>query len=106
MLQVRKQHPVFGVGSFEVLHAENPSVLAYLRRATREDGTEDMVLCVNNLSRFAQPVELMLEHLAGKTPVELLGRVHFPRIGELPYFVTVAPYGFYWFALVDVEDSP
>ena len=61
------EHPVFGTGTFEVLHAENPSVLAYLRarRAT------DIVLCVNNLSRFAQPCELMLEQLAGQVPVEL-----------------------------------
>ncbi|HEX8580696.1 MAG TPA: alpha-glucosidase C-terminal domain-containing protein, partial [Acidimicrobiales bacterium] len=106
MIEVRKQHPVFGIGTFEVLNTENPSVLAYLRRATRDDGSEDMVLCVNNLSRFAQPAELMLEHVAGKVPVELTGRVHFPRIGELPYFVTLAPYGFYWFALVDEEATP
>jgi maltose alpha-D-glucosyltransferase/alpha-amylase len=101
MLQVRKQHPVFGIGTFEILHAENPSVIAYLRRATRDDGTDDNVLCVNNLSRFPQPCELMLEQLAGKIPVELTGRIPFPPIGELPYFVTLAPYGFYWFELVD-----
>jgi maltose alpha-D-glucosyltransferase / alpha-amylase len=95
-LQIRKQHPVFGTGSFEPLHAENPSVLAYLRTDAR-----DTVLCVNNLSRFPQPCELMLEHLAGKVPVELTGRVPFPPIGELPYFVTLAPYGFYWFQLQD-----
>ncbi len=98
LLQVRKQHPVFGTGTFEPLHAENPSVLAYLRR----DPTDtDVMLCVNNLSRFPQPVELMLEHLAGKVPVELTGRVSFPPIGELPYFVTLAPYGFFWFSLID-----
>ncbi|MGH9118142.1 MAG: maltose alpha-D-glucosyltransferase [Acidimicrobiales bacterium] len=101
MLEVRRQHPVFGQGSFEVLHAENPSVLAFMRRLTDDDGNEDIVLGVYNLSRFAQPVELMLGHLAGKTPVELLGRVPFPPIGELPYFVTVAPYAFFWFDLVD-----
>ncbi|MGH9244103.1 MAG: maltose alpha-D-glucosyltransferase [Acidimicrobiales bacterium] len=103
MLEVRKQHPVFGQGSFEVLHAENPSALAFLRRQRGvEDGDgEDVILSVFNLSRFAQPVELMLGHLAGKTPIELLGRVPFPPIGELPYFVTLAPYGFFWFQLVD-----
>jgi maltose alpha-D-glucosyltransferase/alpha-amylase len=101
ILQVRTQHPVFGIGTFEVLHAENPSVIAYVRRATRDDGSEDMVLCVNNLSRFPQPCELMLEQLAGKVPIEMTGRVRFPAIGELPYFVTLAPYGFYWFELVD-----
>jgi maltose alpha-D-glucosyltransferase / alpha-amylase len=101
LLQVRREHPVFGIGTFEVLSAENPSVLAYVRRLTGEDGREDIVLCVNNLSRFAQPVELMLAHLAEKHPVELMGRVPFPAIGELPYFVTLPPYGFYWFELVD-----
>ena len=82
--------------SFEVLHADNPSVLAYLR--SDDDHT---VLCVNNLSRFPQPCELMLEQHAGKVPVELTGRVPFPPIGELPYFVTLAPHGFYWFSLQD-----
>ena len=94
MLEVRRQHPVFGLGSFEVLSAENPSVLAYVRQ--HED---DTVLCVNNLSRFAQPVELQLQRFEGRTPIELLGRVPFPRIGELPYFVTLGQYSFYWFAL-------
>ena len=56
------------------------------------------MLCVNNLSRFAQPVELMLPQLAGKVPIEMTGRVPFPAIGELPYFVTLPPYGFYWFS--------
>jgi maltose alpha-D-glucosyltransferase/alpha-amylase len=66
------------------------------------------VLCVNNLSRFPQPCELMLEQLAGMVPIELTGRVPFPRIGELPYFVTLAPYGFYWFELVEQprQDEP
>ncbi|MEY2403515.1 MAG: maltose alpha-D-glucosyltransferase / alpha-amylase, partial [Acidimicrobiaceae bacterium] len=99
MLAVRREHPVLGIGALEVLSTENPSVLAYLRRSTGDDGNEDIVLCVNNLSRFAQPVELMIPQLAEKIPVEALGRVPFPAIGELPYFVTLHPYGFYWFTL-------
>jgi maltose alpha-D-glucosyltransferase / alpha-amylase len=105
MLTVRKQHPVLAIGELEMLHAQNPSVLAYLRRGLGDDGDEDIVLCVNNLSRFPQPCELMLEQLAGKVPIELTGRVPFPRIGELPYFVTLAPHGFYWFELVDMQDD-
>jgi maltose alpha-D-glucosyltransferase/alpha-amylase len=110
MLEVRRQHPVFGTGSFEVISVENPSVLAYMRTlpAGADTGEEagsgagpDTVLCVCNLSRFAQPAELPLQRWEGKAPIELLGRVPFPRIGELPYFVTLAPYGFYWFELVD-----
>ncbi len=96
MLQVRKRHPLFGIGSFEVLTAENPSVLAYVRELG-----QDVVLCVNNLSRFAQPVELSLQRFEGRTPIELLGRVPFPRIGELPYLLTLGPYGFYWFQIVE-----
>ena len=96
MLQVRKRHPLFGIGSFEVLSAENPSVLAYVR-----EWEDDVVLCVNNLSRFAQPVELSLQRFEGRTPIELLGRVPFPRIGELPYLLTLGPYGFYWFQIVE-----
>ena len=94
MLDVRKQHPLFGTGTFEVLPAENPAVLAY----ARQQG-DDIVLCVNNLSRFSQPVELQLAQYAGRIPVELLGRVPFPAIGELPYFITLGPYQFYWFQL-------
>ncbi len=98
MIEIRKQHPLFGTGSFEVVNVDNPSVLAYVRHQD-----DDAVLCVNNLSRFAQPAELPLQHFAGRTPIELLGRVPFPKVGELPYFVTLGPYAFYWFQLVEPQ---
>jgi len=99
LIGVRKQHPVFGLGSYDELGASNPSVLAFVR----EFG-DDKVLCVNNLSRFAQPVELDLRRFAGLMPVELLGQVHFPRIGDLPYLLTLPPHGFLWFALTAQEE--
>jgi maltose alpha-D-glucosyltransferase/alpha-amylase len=95
MLEVRKQHPLFGTGSFQVLDADNPAVFAYLR----QDG-DDRVICVNNLSRAAQPAQLPLAELAGLQPVELIGRVQFPVIEDKPYFVTLGPHAFYWFQLV------
>ena len=95
---VRKRWPVFGAGTFEALDAANPSVFAFLR--TLDD---HVVLCVNNLSRFAQPVELDLRRFFGLTPVEMIGHVHFPPIGELPYLLTMAPHGFYWFTLERFE---
>jgi maltose alpha-D-glucosyltransferase / alpha-amylase len=67
---------------------------------------DDAVLCVSNLSRFAQPAQLPLQRWEGMTPIELLGRTPFPPIGELPYFVTLPPYGFYWFGLVAGAPSP
>jgi maltose alpha-D-glucosyltransferase/alpha-amylase len=98
-LQVRKTyHEVFGSGSLEVLSAENPSVFAFIRQLGNR-----VILCVNNLSRFAQPVELQLTRFAGKTPIELAGRVPFPRIGEWPYLLTLGGHAYYWFELVDPD---
>ena len=101
MVHARREHTVFGTGGFTQLDVANDTVFAFLRHQTREDGGEDVVLCVNNLSKVAQPVELDLSSLAGKQPVELFGRVTFPPVGDLPYFITLPPYGFYWFSLVD-----
>ncbi len=95
-IRIRQAHPVFGRGTFEVLEASNPSIFAYLRR----DG-EEVIMCVNNLSRFPQPVEIDLHHLVGKVPVELVGRVPFPPVPERPYPLTLGPHGFFWMALED-----
>ena len=94
MIHIRKEHPTFGLGAFSDLGGSNPSVLSY----TREFG-DDVVLCVNNLSRFPQPVELDLRHFRGAHPVELLGGVRFPAVGELPYLLTLSGHGFYWFRI-------
>ena len=101
MLHVRRQHPLFGLGGFELLEVSTPSVFAYLRSPHEGDDLSNPVLCVNNFSSAAQPAELFLSHLAGRVPVELLGRVPFPAIGELPYFVTLPPYEFLWFELTE-----
>ncbi|GLU46679.1 trehalose synthase [Nocardiopsis ansamitocini] len=100
MIQIRKQHAVFGTGAFTELHASNPSVLAFVR----EYG-DDRMLCVNNLSRFPQPVELDLRRFEGTTPIECMGGVQFPPIGELPYLLTLPGHGFYWFQLPPVADE-
>ena len=95
MIALRKQHQVFGRGSIQFISAENRKILSYVRSL---DGSS--VLCVNNLSRFAQAAELNLRRFAGWVPIELHGETAFPRIGELPYLLTFAPHGFYWFRLV------
>ncbi len=94
MIRVRKQYPAFSRGDITFLNPTNPKVLAYIRSY---DGMS--ILCVNNLSRFVQPCEMDLSAYNGTVPVELLGNTPFPRIGELPYFATLAPHGFYWFRL-------
>ncbi|MHB1781579.1 MAG: maltose alpha-D-glucosyltransferase [Acidimicrobiales bacterium] len=97
MLAVRRQHPIFATGGIEVLPADNPSVLAYVR--TSSDGDERAVLCVSNLSRFAQAAEISLARWRDTVPVELIGRAQFPRIDEDAYHVTLGPHGFYWLEL-------
>ena len=104
IIAVRRSTPVFGRGSLTFLRPSNRAVLAYLR----EYGDE-VVLCVANLSRSAQGVELDLTPWKGLVPLEMLSRNRFPPIGEGPFVVTLAPYGFFWFRLcqeVSVGDKP
>src|SRR5437588_288792 len=95
-VSLRKEHPVFGLGSYSALRPSNPRVFAHVRRFE-----EDLVLCVHNLARSAQAVELDLSDHEGRYPVELFGRSRFPRIGQWAYLLTLAPRGFYWFALIE-----
>jgi maltose alpha-D-glucosyltransferase / alpha-amylase len=107
MIEIRKRHQVFGRGGYEELNSSNPSVLAFVREyhhppadaADAEADETDTILCVNNLSRFPQPVELDLRRFKGITPVECMGGVVFPAIGELSYLLTLPGHGFYWFQL-------
>jgi maltose alpha-D-glucosyltransferase/alpha-amylase len=97
-IALRKEHPVFGLGSYEPLRPSNKRIFAHVRRYERE-----VLLCVHNLARSAQAVELDLSEFEGSYPEEMLGRSRFPRIGELPYLLTLGPRGFYWFRLVEEE---
>jgi maltose alpha-D-glucosyltransferase/alpha-amylase len=94
MIALRKLFKVFGRGSIEFLSPKNWRVLAYLRRYGN-----DRVLCVANLSRFAQAVELDLSSHTGLKPVEMFGYNEFPAIGASPYPLSLNPYGFFWFEL-------
>ena len=94
ILEVRKSTAVFSRGLIEFLYPANHRVLAYVRQLGRET-----VLVVNNLSSAAQAVELDLRRYKGNILVEMFGRNIFPRIGDLPYLLTMGPYQFYWFRL-------
>ena len=97
-ISLRKEHPVFGLGTYEPLAPSNPRIFAHIRNYE-----DDLMLCVHNLARSAQAVELDLSAYQGRHPVELFGRSRFPRIGEWPYLLPLAPRGFYWFQLVERE---
>ncbi|MBU6449558.1 MAG: maltose alpha-D-glucosyltransferase [Rhodospirillales bacterium] len=106
MLTVRKRHKAFGRGTQEFIYPANRKILAFLRRFTLENGEEEKILCVYNLSRTAQAVELDLSAHEGMVPVDLIGGSGFPAIGQLTYLLTLPPFGFYWFTLATEEALP
>jgi maltose alpha-D-glucosyltransferase/alpha-amylase len=95
LIALRKRHPVLGRGDIQFLEPENLHVLAFVRTGEGEHP----FLCIANLSRLAQHVELDLRSFAGSVPVEAFGRARFAPVGDRLYQVTLAPYGFFWFAL-------
>ena len=100
LISVRKSTLAFGRGTMAFIRPVNRSVLAYVRQYG-----DEVILCVANLSRSAQATELDLSAWKDRIPLEMLGRTRFPAIGELPYMITLAPYGFYWFELRERETS-
>jgi maltose alpha-D-glucosyltransferase / alpha-amylase len=100
LIAVRKSTLAFGRGSMTFIRPANRSVLAYIRQLG-----DEVILCVANLSRSAQATELDLSAWKDRIPQEMLGRTLFPAIGELPYMITLAPYGFYWFHLQERDKS-
>ncbi|MCU0565581.1 MAG: maltose alpha-D-glucosyltransferase [Oculatellaceae cyanobacterium Prado106] len=94
LIAVRGRYQAFGRGTFEILYPENRKVLAFTRTYNGEH-----ILVVANLSRFAQGVELDLSAFQGMTLVEIFGRAEFPRITQQPYFLSLGPHSFFWFAL-------
>ncbi len=104
LIALRQRYQAFGRGSLEVLRPDNRKVFAFIRQYGDEH-----ILVVANLSRYVQCVELDLSAYEGAHPVELFGNQRFPAIGDLPYFITLGPHGFYWFSLTgqsNVEDRP
>jgi maltose alpha-D-glucosyltransferase/alpha-amylase len=98
LIALRKRHAAFGRGTVEFLHPRNRRILAFVR--VHED---ERLLCVFNLSRFVQYVELDLAAWRGMIPVELFGGTAFPPIGDLPYLLTLGPHSFYWLRLEPPE---
>ncbi len=101
LISVRRNHKAFSRASVDFLYPGNRKILAFTRQHEGE-----VILCVANVSRTAQPVELHLQEFKGRVPVELLGRNAFPPIGDLPYLLTIQPYGFYWFLLAEEAEVP
>jgi maltose alpha-D-glucosyltransferase/alpha-amylase len=96
LISVRKSSRVFGRGTLTFIRPTNRAVLVYARQYEGET-----IVCVANMSRSAQFAEIDLSRFRGLVPIEMLGRTRFPPIGDLPYLVTLPPYGFFWFSLAE-----
>jgi maltose alpha-D-glucosyltransferase/alpha-amylase len=101
LIGVRKKYRAFGRGTFEVLHPANRAVLVFIRRYEAE-----IILCVSNLSRYAQAVELDLSAFDRSIPVELWSDRPFPAIGTLPYLLTLGPHNVFWFRIASPDTAP
>ena len=100
MIEIRKRHPVFGLGGYEELTSSNPSVLAFIR-----ENDESCILCINNVSRFPQASELDLQRFEDVTPIDCFGGAHFPTIRDWPYNLSFDGHGFYWLYLKEPPSS-
>jgi maltose alpha-D-glucosyltransferase/alpha-amylase len=95
VIAMRKRFAAFGRGSLEMLHPDNPKVLAFIRRHEAE-----VILVVANLSRFSQVAQFDLSRFAGMIPEEVFSRNRYPMIRETPYLLTLGLYDHYWFRLL------
>jgi maltose alpha-D-glucosyltransferase/alpha-amylase len=103
MLNVRKRHPVFGLGRFVAAEADNPHVLAFLRVLDEGEvpGEEaETVLCVNNLSHNPQSARIELPGHGGAEVEDVFGGSGFapvPQDGVLT--MTLGSRDFFWLRL-------
>jgi maltose alpha-D-glucosyltransferase / alpha-amylase len=95
LIGARRSRRAFGRGALRFLYPANRKVIAYLRSLG-----DEVILCVVNLSRSPQAVELDLSEFRGRQPVELLGRSVFPTVGDQPYLLTLQAHSFFWFDLL------
>jgi maltose alpha-D-glucosyltransferase / alpha-amylase len=100
LIALRKRYTSFGRGSIDFLHPDNSRVLSFIR-----EFDDEKILVIANLSRFVQCAELDLSRFKGMRPVELFGKTPFPKIGDLPYFITLGPHSFYWFSIEREDDK-
>jgi maltose alpha-D-glucosyltransferase/alpha-amylase len=101
ILAVRRKYRAFGRGTLEIIRPQNRKILSYVREY---DG--EAILCVANLARTAQAVELDLHRFRGRVPIELTGENAFPPIGDVPYLLTLAGQGFFWMRLAETTEVP
>jgi maltose alpha-D-glucosyltransferase/alpha-amylase len=101
LIATRRRYKAFGRGTLTFLEPGNRKILAFLR-----EHEDEAMLCVANLSRVPQAVELDLARFEKRVPVELLGQESFPPVGKLPYLLTLPGHGYLAFRLATDAKPP
>ena len=100
-IALRKEHPVFGLGEYRAAGpGEREDLLPRAQPRRRHDSLRPQPLALGAGGR-TRP----LRDYEGRHPEEMFGHSRFPRIGSLPYLLTLAPRGFFWFRLVSEEEA-
>ncbi|GAA2169202.1 maltose alpha-D-glucosyltransferase [Pedococcus bigeumensis] len=104
MLEIRKRHPVFGLGDFEVCPSDNEAVLSFLRVTWDPEGnsSSEAVLCVNNLASRPQATTVRVpDEFRGAHLEDLFGGEGFPKISDDGTItLTLGSRDFFWLRLV------
>ena len=104
MLEIRRRHPVFGRGQFEVCPSDNDGVLAFLRVEWAGEGDAqdtEAVLCVNNLTSRPQATTIRVpDEFKGAQAADLFGGIGFPKISDDgTVTLTLGSRDFFWLRL-------
>jgi maltose alpha-D-glucosyltransferase/alpha-amylase len=111
IVHLRKDHPVFGVGSMTVVPTDNPSTLAFIRDLPAEDCAfgerPETILCVYSFSHSPVSVSLTVpEAFRASRVVDVMGGSSFPApTGDGKLTLTLPAQSFYWLSLHGVKQS-
>jgi maltose alpha-D-glucosyltransferase/alpha-amylase len=95
LIHIRQQYPVFGRGTITFLKPKNHKILAYIRACEQQT-----VLCIVNLSKAAEFVELDLSSFAFSEIIEIFGHNIYHTANSKKYSFTMHPHAFFWFELL------
>ncbi len=95
LIALRKQHPVFALGTLTFIETGSPSVLGFVREYDHQT-----ILVFHNLTRRLRRVEAYLSEYTSRQPCNLLnGAQTLHPIGAAPYRLSMAPYQSLWLLL-------
>jgi maltose alpha-D-glucosyltransferase/alpha-amylase len=97
-LSMRKRLGVFGRGDLKFIESSNSKVLSFARTYDQQQ-----VIVVANLSQFSQSTTLNLSEFKESDITEVFSQNRFRSVESSDYYITIGPYGYYWFQVDATE---